>query len=584
MAAQPNCPEVASTWLAGFRAFIERSDAAGAAACFHVSAYLRDILVFTWSNRTLQGNAKITAYLADNLAKAAITDVKLDHRMHLSPSFMHMAGCVVSGFTFETAVGPGQGYFFLKAGSSGEWKALSVFMTLADIRGHEESGPEQGTYGGHTLAWVDVDRERRLKIEQDPHVLIIGGGQTGLNIGARFKQMNIPSIIIEKTARVGDVWRQRYPTLTLHSIKNQHAMLYQPFPSNWPNFTPRDKLAQWMEQYALSGDLVVWNNSQALPTPTYDPVAKRWTVVVDRNGQHVTLRPAHIVIAAGTLGTPYVPPMKDTERFTGTALHTGAFRGAAPFAGKRVVVIGAGNSAADVCQDAVHHGARSVTMVQRSSTCIMAAASAAETQARFWPDGVPTEIADFKLNAMPTLMVKQIMCSMEATFWEKEKETHAGLREAGLKLNMGADGSGAYLLMFERFGGFWLDVGCAQLIRDGKVQVKQGVEPVGYTEDSIVFTDGSSLPADVVVFATSYNSIRDDLRQLFTDEVIDRTSPLWGIDEEGELRGCYRSSGQPHLWFAAGNFAISRFFSKQLVRAHPTLCAAGLSNDCRRWR
>ncbi|KAJ7479282.1 FAD/NAD-P-binding domain-containing protein [Mycena latifolia] len=565
MATKPNYPEIASTWLTQFSGFLTSADAAGTATCFHGHGYLRDILVFTWSNRTLQGHAKITGYLEGTLGAATITDVKLDERTHLTPTFMPMAGSVVSGFTFETAVGHGQGYFFLNPAPSGEWKALSVFMTLADIRGYEESGPEVGVYGGHTLAWEDVDRERRLKIEEDPYVLIIGGGQTGLNMGARFRQMNIPAIIIEWTARVGDIWRQRYPTLTLHSVRAQHTMLYQSYPTNWPLFTSRDKLANWLEQYAESEDLVVWKNSQALPTPKYDPESKRWTVVIDRAGQHVTIHPAHIVVAAGTLGAPWYPPMKETERFKGIITHTGHYQGGARFAGKRVVVVGAGNSAADICQDLSFHGASSVTMVQRSSTCVMAVGNAQAAQERFWPENVPTDIADFKVNALPNLLVKQILRSQEAAGWEAEKETHKGLKEAGFKLNMGPEGAGAYLLMFEKFGGFFLDVGCAALIRDGKVKIKQGVESVSYTEDSIVFTDGSSLPADVVIYATSYQSIREDLRPLFTDAVIDQTSPLWGLDEEGELKGCYRSSGYPGLWFAAGNFPISRFFSKQLA-------------------
>lgn len=172
MATKPDYPEIASTWLAQFGAFLASSDTAGAVTCFHGHGYLRDILVFTWSNRTLQGAPKISAYLEDNLAATAITAMKLEDRAHLTPTFMPMAGSVVSGFTFETAVGPGQGYFFLSPASSGEWKALCVFMTLRDIRGHEESGPEVGVYGGHTLAWEDVHRERRLKIEEDPYVLI----------------------------------------------------------------------------------------------------------------------------------------------------------------------------------------------------------------------------------------------------------------------------------------------------------------------------------------------------------------------------------------------------------------------------
>ncbi|KAF7313083.1 hypothetical protein MKEN_00994100 [Mycena kentingensis (nom. inval.)] len=530
MASPDDCLAIAGAWLDTFSAGFASSDAEAIAQRFHSYGFLRDILTFTWTNRTLVGRPKIEPFLAQHLAHAEICDLELSKGPHLSPHFQPIAGAVVSGFTFETRVGPGLGCMLLTRPMGypdGEWKALSVLMTLRDIRAHEEAGPEDGVYGGHTIPWEDHDRERREKIEADPYVLILGGGQTGLNVGARFKQMDISSIILERTAVVSNV------------------------PANWPYFTSRDKLAVWLEQYAVGQDLVVWTSSTLLPTPTFDESTKRWTATVSRAGNLVTLKPAHIVVAAGTLGSAYYPPMANPSVFGGTILHTANYHGAAAFSGKRVVVVGAGNSAADVCQDSVVAGAASVTMVQRSSTCVMSVETARAGQLNFWPEGVPTEVADLKVNALPTLLI--------------EKPVHEGLREAGLKLNMGPDGAGAYLLMFERFGGFWLDVGCAQLIRDGKVKVKQGVEPASFTANSIVFTDGSSLEADIVVFATSYKSIRDDLRPLFGDAVIDQTAPLWGLDDEGELKGCYHPSGYPHLWFAAGNFTISRFFSKQLA-------------------
>ncbi|KAJ7870475.1 hypothetical protein B0H14DRAFT_2176599, partial [Mycena olivaceomarginata] len=71
----------------------------------------------------------------------------------------------------------------------------------------------------------------------------VGAGQTGLNIVARFKQMNISAVVIEREARVGDVARKRYPILTLHTIRTQHTMLYQLYPKNWPIYSSRDKLA-----------------------------------------------------------------------------------------------------------------------------------------------------------------------------------------------------------------------------------------------------------------------------------------------------------------------------------------------------
>ncbi|KAF7362786.1 Flavin-binding monooxygenase [Mycena venus] len=606
----PDSSAIATSWLKSFGEYLEAGDIAGTTSCFiPTKCYLRDILVFTWNNRTLIGHERIADYLKETLKAASITQVKLDTRTNLSPKFgpvTHAASGVSSGFTFETAVGHGQGYLSLVENEAGEWKALYVFVTLADIRGHEESGAETGVYGGHTLAWHDVHRERREAIERDPHVLIsahscfasltfqtkskineVGAGQNGLNVGARFRQMHIPTLIIEKNARVGDNWRQRYPMMTLHTIKTQHTMLYQPYPENWPTYTPRDKLADWLEHYAISQDLVVWTSSRALPTPTYDIASKRWTVVVDRAGEQITLHPAHIVLAAGTLGAPISPSIPDADLFKGITLHAAAYAGGKDFVGKRTLVVGAGNSSADICQDLVFHGAAEVTMLQRSSTCVVSVDTTARVLAQLWPPNVPTDISDFKSQAFPFLLMREIGKATTEHIWAQETETHKGLREAGLKLNMGEDGSGQFPMIFERFGGEshfatvrnhelhytergltvvpGLDVGVADLIRTGEVKIKQGVEISRFTENSAVFTDGSSLDVDAVVFATSYENIRDTMRGLFGDAVIDQTTRVWGVDEEGEINGCYRPSGHPGLWYAGGDFVTSRFYSKQLA-------------------
>ncbi|KAJ6493419.1 FAD/NAD-P-binding domain-containing protein [Mycena sanguinolenta] len=560
--------QIATSWLKIFGEFLEVGDISGATSCFAPHGFLRDILVFTWNNRTLAGQERIATYLKDNLKPATITQVKVDTRPNLSPELRPLsptASGVCSGFTFNTAVGNGQGYFMLTENENGEWKAPWVFMMLADIKGHEESGPETGVYGKHTLAWHDIHRERRQAIERDPHVLIIGGGQNGLNVAARFRQMNIPTLVIEKTMRIGDVWRQRYPMMTLHTTKSQHGMLYQPYPANWPIYTPRDKLADWLEQYAISQDLVVWTNSRALPTPTYDPAAKRWTVVVDHAGEQVTLHPAHIVLAAGTLGAPQLPSIPDAELFEGSTIHSAAYAGGKDYAGKRTLVVGAGNSSADICQDLAFHKAAEVTMLQRSTTCIVSAKNVRRLLEHLYPDDVPTDVADFKSQAFPFLAMRAMARSRTDQMWADEAETHKGLREAGMSLNMGKDGSGQYPMVFERFGGYFLDVGVTDMIRSGQVKIKHGVEIARFTKNSAVFTDGSSLEIDAVVFATSYQNIRDIMRGLFGDAVMDRTSAVWGVDDEGEINGCYRPTGYPHLWFAGGDFVTSRFYSKQLA-------------------
>jgi cation diffusion facilitator CzcD-associated flavoprotein CzcO len=120
--------------------------------------------------------------------------------------------------------------------------------------------------------------------------------------------------------------------------------------------------------------------------------------------------------------------------------------------GKRTLVVGAGNSSADICQDLAFHGVP-VTMLQRSSTCVVSADNVARKLERLWPADVPTDVADFKVQVMPYVLLREIGKATTEYAWAEEKETHKGLREAGLSLTMGKDGSGQYPMIFERFGG-----------------------------------------------------------------------------------------------------------------------------------
>ncbi|KAH0587956.1 hypothetical protein H2248_006701 [Termitomyces sp. 'cryptogamus'] len=557
---------VADEWFKLFAAALQTANIVGITSSFLPSGWLRDVLTFSWNNRSLAGRDKIAAYLQNTLAKAKIADVVLDDTPGLSPQPSALnPNWVASGFTYTTAIAIGQGYFHLAKDTDGAWKAQLVFMLVTDLKGYEENGPEQGIYEGHTRPWIDVHSERRQKIEDNPYVIIVGAGQTGLTIAARFRQMNIPSLVVEANSRVGDVWRKRYPSLTLHTPRSHHSLLYQPYPQNWPIYTPRDKLADWLEHYALSQDLVVWTNSRPLPTPTFDFSTKKWTVVIDKNGTQVTRHPAHIVLATGTLGKPRYPDIANKDVFRGITIHACNYAGGHPFSGKRVVVIGAGNTSADVCQDLVVQSAKSVTMVQRSSTCVVSPKSVEATITRAWPEGVPPQVSDLKYMAYPLSFFKGFLRQFEKEAWDRDRDLHEGLIKAGLKLNMGTDGSGIAPLLYERLGGYWIDVGCAEFISAGKIQIKHGVEPEYFTEDTLVFKDGTALPADVVIFATGYHNIRDSMKEIFGEETIERTSPVWGMDEEGELRGCYRPTGHPGLWYGAGDFVNSRFSSKQLA-------------------
>lgn len=203
-------------------------------------------------------------------------------------------------------------------------------------------------------------------------------------------------------------------------------------------------------------------------------------------------------------------------------------------------------------------------MLQRSATCVTSAALIKKKFERTWPDGVPTEICDFKIAAMPLGLLRVLMIATQAQNDEFDSELHNKLKRRGLKLSSGPDCAGPMFLLYERLGGFWVEAGVADLIDKGDVRVKQGVEIARFTESSVVFTDGTELEVDSIIFATGYHNIRTSMKKIFGDEIINQTQEVWGLDEEYELKGCYRPSGHPGLWFAGGDFFHSRYMSKQL--------------------
>ncbi|KAL5482948.1 hypothetical protein ACEPAI_9543 [Sanghuangporus weigelae] len=560
--------QTALTWLSRISSYLAAKDADSVASLFLPEGWFKNSLVFSWDSRALEGPYKIASYLREVLPGTQVGPFVLDDKSGIPPSkfiapdYSGREG-IEFAFTFETPVSKGRGIARLIPDDVGIFKAFTVYLEAVDIKGHEELGHELGLYEGHTKSWGEVKTQRHAAVEQDPQVLIIGGGQSGLQVAARFRQMNIRTIVVEKTARVGDNWRNRYPMLTLHTPRSHHHLLYAPFPRNWPTFTPRDKLAAWLEQYVESQDLVVWTSSTIRPGSTYDRSAGRWTVVVDKNGTEVILQPNHIVLSAGLLGEPIIPKVPSAEVFRGKIIHGSAYQGGHTFTSQRVLVVGAGNTSADICQDLVARGAKEVTMLQRSETVVVSAALKGKEWEVVFPEHTPTEVNDFRVAAMPLGQLRRILVKTNEKSTEFDREMHEGLQKKGFKLSDGPDGTGNKILVFERSGG--IDVGVAEMIIDGRVKIRNGVEIDRFTSNGVVLTDDSELEVDAVIFATGYYNIRHSMKKLFGDEVIGKTKEVWGLNEEGELRGCYCRSGYPGLWYAAGDFYCGRYMSKQLA-------------------
>lgn len=161
------------------------------------------------------------------------------------------------------------------------------------------------------------------------------------------------------------------------------------------------------------------------------------------------------------------------------------------------------------------------------------------------------------------------------------------MKNSGFSLSWGEDGSGLVLLPYKKQGGFyigpctsisiqgevyesWADRGASQLIIDGKIKLKSSSGGIKeFTEDGLIADDGTEVAADVVLFATGYGDPRSSICNLLDDEVGITVAPIWGLDNEGEVRGVWKEIGVPNLWAMMGNSMILCCFSSQWYSLEP---------------
>ncbi|KAF7314122.1 hypothetical protein HMN09_00571300 [Mycena chlorophos] len=484
-----------------------------------------------------------------------------------NPNVVGVSG--VLAFSLSSPPAVGRAFFRLFPDpSDGVWRANTLFTSLEELKGHEEQeAPEVFM----DEPWGELQAKKVAEIEADPTVLIVGAGQAGLMCAARFGRMGIRALVIEKTPKVGDVWRNRYPNLSVHTPGYHTYMLYNPWPSTFPKYVPKQKIGDFFEQYAVGQELAVWTSTTIAAPPTYDEETRRWSVQLSRRGEKMSLSPRHILMATGTVGVPKMPSWPGMDTFKGTVYHSDAHKGAAPFKGKNVVVVGACNSGADMCIDFVLKGAANVTMVQRSATCVLSARVAdAVLFRRNYPPTYSLADQDFVFNSTPLpLLLKTMAGGATQALKAPDRALHEGLMKAGMKLTWemepGKGEVGLLGFLFDRVAsGSLMDMGAGQMIIDGKIKIKQGVEITHFESDSVVFAVGSKIPADVVVLATGYTPAIDHYMAIFGPDAPGADLPLGGLDHEGENRRAYRPSGVKGLWFAIGPFQLVRFLSKHL--------------------
>ncbi|MFC5063196.1 NAD(P)-binding domain-containing protein [Actinomycetospora atypica] len=565
-------------WVSSFQDALSARDVAAAVSLFADECYWRDLVSFTWNIATVEGRDEVADLLTTVLDRVDPANFAVDGEPTSAD------GVDEAWLTFETAAGRGTGHVRLKDG-----KAWTLLTTLDELKGYEENRRERrpfGTEHGANPARVTWKETREQEAEElgytrQPEVVIIGGGQGGIALAARLRQLGVPAIVIERNERPGDSWRKRYKSLALHDPVWYDHLPYIPFPENWPVFAPKDKLGDWLEMYTRVMEINYWG-STAAESATFDEAEDRWTVTVQRDRgdgpEEVVLRPRQLVFAMGVSGKPNRPTFPGMETFRGEIQHSSEHAGPAGYEGKKIVVIGSNNSAFDICGAAWEVGA-DVTMVQRSSTHIIKSDTLMELglgslySEQAVANGIDTRTADLVFASLPY----RIMADFQRPTYDeakvRDKEFYDKLREAGFALDFGDDDSGLFMKYLRRGSGYYIDVGAAQLVADGEVKLVNG-QVQEFTETGVRLTDGTELEADLVVLATGYRSMITSVADIIGEEMAQRVGKVWGLGSdttkdpgpwEGEQRNMWKPTQQRNLWFHGGNLHQSRHYSLYLA-------------------
>lgn len=191
------------------------------------------------------------------------------------------------------------------------------------------------------------------------------------------RSFGIDSLVVDKFERVGDNWRKRYASLSLHDPVYTDHMPLMNYPPNWPVFMQAGKLANWLEAYAEAQEVNIWLKSTVDPAKTrFNEATQEWEVTVlrDVNGKVVPrqMKVSHVIMATGLVGgkARMPPPFPGQDKWGGTIVHSSQHKGGKDWRGKRALVVGACTSGHDISVDLVNNGV-DTTMLQRSPTFIM---------------------------------------------------------------------------------------------------------------------------------------------------------------------------------------------------------------------
>lgn len=566
MAAPRSDAAIAQAWLSAFEAAITAEDRDALKALFVEDANWRDLFILTWTISPAWGRDTVVSRLLECASGAKIQNFKLAEG-HVPPRQVVRSGARVieAIYEFETEISRGLGVLRLPIEQSD--RAVLISTTLHELKGYEWPVGARRPKGYHDRIFGGLSKAERhardlAYVDRDPSVLVIGAGHNGLSTGARLKMLGVDALVVDQAERVGDVWRNRYDSLALHNELALNHLPYMPYPATWPTYLTKDMLGDWLEAYAKAMEVNVWTSTEFVDG-RWDDEKQVWNARVRRaDGTERVFHPRHLVFAnGGIVGQPKIPDFPGLKKFKGEVMHSHYFKSGAGWKGKKVAILGVGNTAHDIAQDLHAHGA-AVTMIQRGSITVFSVKAASLNHGVYYNEGLSLEDSDL-IATSPTfpLALRSYQLNVQKML-EIDKELHEGLKARGFKLDNGPENGGHQMKIRQQHGGYYLNVGCSDLIVSGEIGLLQTEDIDSFVENGILMKEGRVEEFDLVITATGYESPRQELTRLLGEEVATRVGTIWGLDDKDrELNNMYKPTPQKGIWFLAGGFAQARVWT-----------------------
>ncbi len=338
--------------------------------------------------------------------------------------------------------------------------------------------------------------------------LIIGAGPAGLATAGRLSKMDIPFKVFEKTDKIAWAWHHHYDRLCLHTVKQFSALPHLPLPKDYPLYVPRLDLVKYFEEYAKRFEIKPHFNSDVFSVKKNQDL---WNVVMN-DGK--TFKANNVIIATGINRIPNCPSWNGQEKFQGNISHSREYKNALSYRGKKVLVIGMGNTGAELAFDLCEYGIETYISVRSPVSVVPRDVN-----------GRPVQVTAKKLAKLPfglgdwlgTQIRKIVIGDLSKYGVPMEKRPPVKvLRETG-KTPV-------------------IDIGTVEAIKTGKIRVKPDIDH--FYESGVVFTNQEKLEVDAVILATGFRANVQDLIEK-VDGLLDKYNVPNQVVCKGENDGLY---------------------------------------------